>query len=1559
MYEPPKPYVPDVPIPDRYRPLPDNGDYVYPTSTGMLEGYPIGMAYVPNASLVSEPDVREPAVVDLFSDEAKSRRRLKQAYAESAFRRNAQSKAGAKGLFQIMDITHKDYLGRGRGKAGDIYDPEYNGQIRDWVMGIIPRDLNEFWSDDDSDRNKLAKLYAAYNWGAGNLRGYLRKKQKAGVDISNPDNWVEGLNPETRRYVKYLAFDEDIPDSIYTNSAFEEAARKSGYMAEVGRLYGDGGDKKADRNPIRNMLIQNWFNKKIQPKIDELGMDGVRKRLYDNVNPVGYHDAKRRVENALNGVSSEHNDPAGVMRDDIWATYLSIPKEQRHALRPYRVELSPYAPTVGDDVNSVYYKLDSYPIWKKDEIVNEAFGIVGDRVNKPIGIGDSVNSGVLSEFFGTHTLGRGVDPSRGDYISYYDLWDIAPVGSRGVKDQSRGIGNPLEFYDRIYLDDYYGVNSRPQNSDEFYGGYITPTTITANKEASGGKIRIKPENRGKFTALKKRTGHSASWFKAHGTPAQKKMAVFELNARKWKHGDGGLINTFDMGGDEKQPWWKLPVRVPNMTGTATAAATGLRDIPLTDSTVGRELGVAATGLASIAGPAAINWLANPANQILAGKFLTPLAGMGLTNAAINKYTPWSSWGDAIYNMPMLGGGRSVSDYVDMYPHDREIAANPKWYDIPVGALVKEGIEWTNPAFFAPYEGIAKGTINLDRKIADRVSGWYDRARGYIKDIRKPGIEVPYEPSEAFAVDLGPQSVPKTEYVETTASIEPEPRLRSSMREEPTLFNGRGEVSVDPEFDWDALDRSVAEAQVAHQNTEPEVHYIDGRPYMRGADILERIRRRELALQGIVENAHQPATEAAPNNFLNERAQTLLRNIEDANRRTADALSQTRDIMSRSQRSPITELSEDELNGIILSDRVGNRTGYSHAEIEAEQARRLGEARNMDFSNMSTDELREMRRTMNWNDSRHDAVTDALRNRVRSEYGIISSLDDVSRMTDEQLASLSGNYNLGDLNVGLSSGSSEYINTGTLRSSVDREIRSRVSHLNVPSSFGSLDEAAGMYSMINKAGWNFRDKADAVMKAIAPDLKRAIVLGEDIPSAFDGRIDGLIEQMIDSNRIDPGNRWFDYWASRRADDYSSMSVRSLKNTLENIVGGAKDESKEAIRKLRNSTVLKRKAIDPDGNEYLADRSLDELLDMVKNPGALPEAQKNEVERIIKSAYGKPEPMFSSPSRSRKIKNEIVEKAIRNRLPESVRDKFSLGLMGDPYMDGYPEVAKAVRDDLGFQRLPGDIEHLYWFDVSEARKHGLNERDAKTMVALKSELLQRGMPRQTAIAEESRSPQSLLNSYKGAVRSPGGYGTQPGQTSIVELPYSELEYGNDLHTRRVKFDSSGNMVIGENTEGAAENFFTKDKMDEFVNALEANGRDIEATLRSNPEFIELTDKLIRLSRAMNYSDSQPISAAVRNINRRFGDKLSEPALDIFARTSDTPGFWTAKNMSDVKDVWRKFIRDLTPDGAGDVRGYATYLHRVPTITLKHKYGGLLSKHSPDNIKSAILKVKAGRK
>ena len=77
-----------------------------------------------------------------------------------------------------------------------------------------------------------------------------------------------------------------------------------------------------------------------------------------------------------------------------------------------------------------------------------------------------------------------------------------------------------------------------------YTGTMSPF---GNTFADGGNIHIKPENRGKFTRLKERTGKSSTWYKEHGTPEQRKMATFALNARKWKHAFGGDLNT--NGGD--------------------------------------------------------------------------------------------------------------------------------------------------------------------------------------------------------------------------------------------------------------------------------------------------------------------------------------------------------------------------------------------------------------------------------------------------------------------------------------------------------------------------------------------------------------------------------------------------------------------------------------------------------------------------------------------------------------------------------------------------------------------------------------------------------------------------------------------------------------------------------------------------------------------------------------------------------------------------------------------------------------------------------------------------
>ena len=509
MYQPMMPINYPIVTPLGFRPQPDLGDYQAPASTGMMVDYPINLPSrtpVVVQDSISAPVVVEVPAENLFSDEMIARRALKQRYAESAFNDKAKSKAGAQGAWQIMPITLKDYLGRGRGKAGDLNDPEYNRKVRDWVMGIIPRDLKEFWSESDSDRAKLAKLYAAYNWGAGNLRSFLRKKRDAGIDISNPDNWVDDLNPETRRYVKYLAFDEDIPDStVYTNAAFEKAAAERGY-ANGGNLFETGGPSSG-MNPLTNL-----FHAAKEKYLTDYANSG---QMYGY--PYYFPDLVQNYILSPYNYKNKYKVYSDKSRDDAIDEYINGSSQRRALFSKYYgldntnfkpddyIIESRYRPSKSTNPDAKYYT------YKIDDVFDRSQSFLDNNGKVKIDFGNDEN---------------------GNYISIYDVWDLAPFGSR-VGNQMGGA--PIEMYDRFYESEnprvYYRLKGMA-SEDEY---------------ASGGKIHIKPENHGKFTALKKRTGHSASWFKAHGTPAQKKMAVFALNSKKWKHGDGGPIDRYSPG----------------------------------------------------------------------------------------------------------------------------------------------------------------------------------------------------------------------------------------------------------------------------------------------------------------------------------------------------------------------------------------------------------------------------------------------------------------------------------------------------------------------------------------------------------------------------------------------------------------------------------------------------------------------------------------------------------------------------------------------------------------------------------------------------------------------------------------------------------------------------------------------------------------------------------------------------------------------------------------------------------------------------------------------------
>ena len=51
----------------------------------------------------------------------------------------------------------------------------------------------------------------------------------------------------------------------------------------------------------------------------------------------------------------------------------------------------------------------------------------------------------------------------------------------------------------------------------------------------GGSIHINPENKGKFTATKKRTGKTTEELTHSKNPLTRRRAIFAQNAKKWHH----------------------------------------------------------------------------------------------------------------------------------------------------------------------------------------------------------------------------------------------------------------------------------------------------------------------------------------------------------------------------------------------------------------------------------------------------------------------------------------------------------------------------------------------------------------------------------------------------------------------------------------------------------------------------------------------------------------------------------------------------------------------------------------------------------------------------------------------------------------------------------------------------------------------------------------------------------------------------------------------------------------------------------------------------------------
>lgn len=163
--------------------------------------------------------------------------KMRQRYAESGFRDNLTSKAGAKGRYQIMPITLQEYTER-TGKTGDLMDASFNEGIRDWYMDTRLPQFSVMKRGNPTDLVREYRRYAAYNMGPGALNKALTKAEKDGIDIDNTTDWVSYLPKETRDYVSFIVGGQDVADSSKTRLLYEAAKRLRGVkMADGGKIH--------------------------------------------------------------------------------------------------------------------------------------------------------------------------------------------------------------------------------------------------------------------------------------------------------------------------------------------------------------------------------------------------------------------------------------------------------------------------------------------------------------------------------------------------------------------------------------------------------------------------------------------------------------------------------------------------------------------------------------------------------------------------------------------------------------------------------------------------------------------------------------------------------------------------------------------------------------------------------------------------------------------------------------------------------------------------------------------------------------------------------------------------------------------------------------------------------------------------------------------------------------------------------------------------------------------------------------------------------------------------
>src|SRR5690606_6489902 len=173
-------------------------------------------------------------------------------------------------------------------------------------------------------------------------------------------------------------------------------------------------------------------------------------RLYDTIKPSTYTDSKdvwekmkdfargrnrfennQVVDDGWGNNNTGYDDPGS---EDGWRMYLGLPQKNN------TFDIADYRPSRSTDPNATYYKMN--PEFEEQLLDSRNYY---DTQNYSEGI-----MGTPARVLGNFQVQEGRD-DEGDYISYYDRYDLDPnIPVIGKIDGSKIAGKPFEIYNRIY-----------------------------------------------------------------------------------------------------------------------------------------------------------------------------------------------------------------------------------------------------------------------------------------------------------------------------------------------------------------------------------------------------------------------------------------------------------------------------------------------------------------------------------------------------------------------------------------------------------------------------------------------------------------------------------------------------------------------------------------------------------------------------------------------------------------------------------------------------------------------------------------------------------------------------------------------------------------------------------------------------------------------------------------------------------------------------------------------------------------------------------------------------